>query len=65
MDHEPRNEDQLLLRKGDVVWPAGNHWNGVGKGRRAATGEVGLYPVYKTRDKVKVEDFPTYPHIKV
>ena len=28
-------------------------------------GKVGLYPVYKTREKIKVADFPTYTRVKV
>ena len=65
MDHEPRSGEEVRLRRGDAVWVAGNHWNGVSKGTNSETGQVGLYPVYKTREKIKVAGFPIYPHVKV
>ena len=60
-----RAKDEIALRKGDVVGVAGNHWNGLNKGKNKRTNRVGLYPEVKTKEKVKVVEFPTYPHVKL
>ena len=65
MDHAPRGKDEIALRKGDVVGVAGNHWNGVNKGKNKRTNRVGLYPEFKTKEKIKIVDFPTYPQVKL
>lgn len=65
MDHIPGSRDELELKTGDVLGVAGNHWNGFNKGRNHRAGRIGLYPQYKTREKVKVVDFPTYDHVKL
>lgn len=65
MDHLPRNKNEIELRKGDVIGVAGNHWTGVNKGKNKRTNRVGLYPEYKTKEKVKVAEFPTYPNVKL
>ena len=65
MDHAPRSKDEIVLKKGDVVGVAGNHWNGVNKGKNKRTKRVGLYPEFKTREKIKIVEFPTYPQVKL
>ncbi len=65
MDHSPRNKNEIELRKGDVIGVAGNHWTGVNKGKNKRTNRVGLYPEYKTKEKIKIVDFPTYPNVKL
>ena len=37
-----------------MVGVAGNHWNGLNKGKNKRTNRVGLYPEVMTREKVKV-----------
>ena len=51
---------QIELKVGDVVGVAGNHWDGTNKGRNHRTNKVGLYPEYKTRERLRVVSFPTY-----
>ncbi len=66
MEHSPVDplaRDEIELKKGDVLGVAGNHWNGFNKGRNHRSGRIGLYPQYKTREKVKLVDFPTYSHV--
>ena len=65
MDHNPKTRDEIELKVGDTVGVAGNHWDGFNKGRNHRAGRVGLYPQYKTREKVKIVDFPTYDHVKL
>ena len=35
------------------------------RGRNLRTNRVGLYPEYKTREKIKIAKLPTYSHVKV
>ena len=65
MDHNPKTRDEIELKVGDTVGVAGNHWNGFNKGRNHRAGRVGLYPQYKTREKVKIVDMPTYAHVEL
>ncbi len=65
MQHQPSNKHELELKEGDVIGVAGNHWDGFNKGRNHRTNRVGLYPEYKTKEKIKIVDFPTYPEVKL
>ena len=65
MPHAPNDESEISLSVGDVVGVAGNHWNGYNKGTKVATNETGLYPEYKMKPKIRIVQFPTYPHIKL
>lgn len=65
MDHHALNREEIEIKVGDTIGVAGNHWNGFNKGRNHRGGRVGLYPQYKTREKVKITDFPTYDHVKL
>jgi len=56
---------ELSLEIGDVLGVAGNHWDGFNKGRNHRTNRVGLYPEFKTKEKLKVVDFPKYEEVKV
>ena len=58
--HSRRNSKELDLEVGDVIGVAGNHWDGFNKGRNHRTNRVGLYPMYKTREKLKVVKYPNY-----
>jgi len=65
MDHAHNTREELDLQVGDTIGVAGNHWNGFNKGRNHRAGRIGLYPQYKTRERVKIVDFPTYSHVKL
>lgn len=56
---------ELSLEVGDVLGVAGNHWDGFNKGRNHRTNRVGLYPEFKTKEMLKVEDFPKYEKVKI
>jgi len=63
--HRPGHHGEIELRAGDVLGVAGNHWDGFNKGRNHRTNKVGLYPEYKTRERLRVVKFPTYEHVKL
>ena len=63
--HKAGSRGEIDLEVGDVVGVAGNHWNGYNKGRNHRNNRVGLYPEYKTKEKVRIVDFPTYPKVKL
>ena len=65
LPHNPKSRKELPLEVGDVLGVAGNHWNGFNKGKNHRNNLVGLYPEYKTREKLKIVDFPTYPNVKL
>lgn len=56
---------ELSMEVGDVLGVAGNHWDGFNKGRNHRTNRVGLYPEFKTKEKLRVVDFPKYEQVKV
>ena len=53
--HEASQDEEIDLEVGDVLSVAGNHWNGFNKGRNHRTNKVGLYPEFKTREKLRSE----------
>lgn len=63
--HKPVHQGEVELKVGDVIGVAGNHWDGSNKGRNHRTNKVGLYPEYKTRERLRVVNFPTYEHVKI
>lgn len=63
--HRPQHHGEIELKPGDVLGVAGNHWDGSNKGRNHRTNKVGLYPEYKTRERLRVVNFPTYEHVKL
>lgn len=65
MSHHSTDREEIDLNIGDVIGVAGNHWNGFNKGRNHANNRIGLYPEYKTKEKIKIVSFPTYPHVKL
>ena len=65
MSHHAKSRDEIDLKVGDVIGVAGNHWNGFNKGRNHANNRIGLYPEYKTKEKIKIVSFPTYPHVQL
>ncbi|XP_042870040.1 alpha-(1,6)-fucosyltransferase-like isoform X1 [Penaeus japonicus] len=58
--HTPRKSDEMILKVGDVVGIAGNHWNGYSKGVSRRTRQNALYPSYKMEEIVDIADFPSY-----
>eukprot|EP00095_Tigriopus_kingsejongensis_P009295 snap_masked-scaffold175_size286436-processed-gene-1.29 protein:Tk09295 transcript:snap_masked-scaffold175_size286436-processed-gene-1.29-mRNA-1 annotation:"alpha-( )-fucosyltransferase" len=65
LEHTPKGRQEIELKRGDVIGVAGNHWNGYNKGRNHRNNRVGLYPAYKTKENIKLVDFPTYPHVEL
>lgn len=55
---------EIDLQVGDIIVMAGNHWDGYSKGYNRRTGQSGLFPSYKVRDKVVKVKMPTYPEVK-
>jgi len=55
---------EVSLEIGDVLGVAGNHWDGFNKGRNHRTNRVGLYPEYKTKEKLRIVNFPKYEGVK-
>ena len=54
-DHIPdKSNNEIELKSGDIIGLAGNHWNGLSKGRNQRTNEEGLFPSYKVKDVVQV-----------
>lgn len=37
MDHQPKGSGELVMKTGDLVGIAGNHWNGYSKGKNVRT----------------------------
>ncbi|KAH3859244.1 alpha-(1,6)-fucosyltransferase-like isoform X2 [Dreissena polymorpha] len=62
-DHQSRREGEISFNAGDTVGVAGNHWDGYSKGRNAKTGKSGLFPSYKTVNKIDRVKMPTYPEV--
>ena len=56
--HKPMRSEEVELNVGDVIGVAGNHWDGFSKGRNKNTRKTGLYPSFKVKEKISVEDFP-------
>jgi len=65
MNHRQNHQGEIELKVGDVLGVAGNHWDGFNKGRNHRTNRVGLYPEYKTREKLRVVQFPKYEKVGV
>jgi len=63
-NHHAVNYGEIEIEVGDVLGVAGNHWNGFNKGRNHRTNRVGLYPEFKTREKLRIVDFPKYAQVK-
>jgi len=65
LNHHAIHHGEIEVEIGDVLGVAGNHWDGFNKGRNHRTNRVGLYPEFKTREKLRIVDFPTYEKVKV
>lgn len=64
ISHHPRTPDEIFMNAGDLIGLAGNHWNGLSKGRNTRTNQNGLFPSFKVVDKVETADFPKYLDVK-
>lgn len=62
-NHTARTNDEISFQKGDVIGIAGNHWDGYSKGINRRTKKNGLYPSYKTIEKIELVDFPSYAEV--
>lgn len=58
--HRARGQGEIALEPGDVVGVAGNHWDGFSKGMNRKSGQTGLYPSYKVKEKIETVKYPTY-----
>jgi len=63
--HQAKHQGEIELRIGDVLGVAGNHWDGSNKGRNHRTNKIGLYPEYKTRERLRIVNFPTYDKVEL
>lgn len=61
--HKPRNQDEIQLEFGDLVGVAGNHWNGMSKGKSRRTNVVGMFPSFKVMDRIETAKLPLYPNV--
>ena len=59
--HTPQNSMEIELQIGDQIGIAGNHWDGFSKGQNRRTGKTGLFPTYKTVNKIETAPYATYP----
>ena len=65
LPHTTNNSEEVDLELGDILNSLGNHWDGYSKGTIKERDALGMYPLYKTKPKVKVAKFPTYSHVKL
>jgi len=65
LGHHQVHHGEIEMDVGDVLGVAGNHWDGFNKGRNHRTNRVGLYPEFKTREKLRIVEFPTYEKVTV
>ena len=72
--HEPLRPEEIQLKVGDILQVTdnysrygkelgiiGNHWNGFSEGLNKRTNKSGMYPSFKAKQKIIVEDFPGEP----
>ncbi|XP_054159027.1 alpha-(1,6)-fucosyltransferase-like [Oppia nitens] len=60
LNHKSQNSHEIDLKIGDVVGIAGNHWNGYSKGLNRETKQNGLYPGFKTNEKIASAHFKLF-----
>ncbi|CAG2121057.1 unnamed protein product [Medioppia subpectinata] len=60
LSHKPNNKQEIDLRIGDIIGTAGNHWNGFSKGLNRDTKQSGLYPGFKTIEKIETANFKLF-----
>jgi len=64
VNHEASHNGEIDFNVGDLIGIAGNHWDGYSKGKNTRTGKSGLFPSYKTVNKIERVKMPTYPEVK-
>lgn len=66
LEHKPnqtvefKNSLEISLKRGDIVGIAGNHWNGYSKGVNRVSQISGLYPGFKTKEKIETASFELF-----
>jgi glycoprotein 6-alpha-L-fucosyltransferase len=60
LNHKAVNDLEINLKIGDIIGIAGNHWNGYSKGLNRNTQQTGLYPGFKTVEKIEVAQFKLF-----
>ena len=58
LPHLANNRQEISLKVGDILDIENNFWNGYAIGKNMKTQKRGLYPLYKTQEKLKIVDFP-------
>ncbi|XP_046913120.2 alpha-(1,6)-fucosyltransferase [Dermatophagoides farinae] len=65
LDHEAATKDsEINIKRGDIIGIAGNHWNGYSKGINRVTQQDGLYPGFKTKEKIETASFELFKDFK-
>lgn len=60
MKHVSTGVGDMDLNPGDIIGVAGNHWDGWSKGLNRRTNREGLYPSFKTIEKVQTSHFKAF-----
>ena len=63
LKHVSRAEGELDMDIGDTIGIAGNHWDGFSKGINRRTFDSGIYPGFKTAEKVKTAHFKAFDEL--
>lgn len=58
--HVSKETGELDMEVGDTIGIAGNHWNGWSKGLNRRSHDSGVYPGFKTVEKVKTAHFKAF-----
>ncbi|XP_027198736.2 alpha-(1,6)-fucosyltransferase 8 isoform X1 [Dermatophagoides pteronyssinus] len=64
LDHDPMKDSEITLKRGDIIGIAGNHWNGYSKGINRVTQQNGLYPGFKTKEKIETANFELFKNFQ-
>lgn len=57
LPHFSNRPGEMSLKVGDILNIESNLWDGYGKGKSVNNRKSGLYPLYKTKEKLKAVDF--------
>ena len=57
MGHNPEEPNELELQAGDIISLMDHFWNGYSWGLNHRTNVKGIFPEYKTREEITIDDF--------
>lgn len=60
LDHQAQSSNEISMKIGDIIGIAGNHWNGYSKGVNRETKENGLFPGFKTAERIETAPFDLF-----